>query len=62
MSDMQNNHDDTDVESALERETHDGSGFENTDELPESDFESFPTDNVENDHDGDNVVEEDSSK
>lgn len=47
-------YDDTDVESALKRETADGSGFDNEDELPESDFESFSEDGVENDHDGDN--------
>lgn len=33
------NYDDVDVTAALERETHDGSGFEFEAELPESDFE-----------------------
>lgn len=47
-------YDDTDVDKALERETADGSGFENENELPESDFDSFSEDGVENDHDGDN--------
>lgn len=42
-------HDDTDVESALQRETEDGSGFESEDELPESDFVSFAEDGVEED-------------
>lgn len=51
-------YDDTDVDSALKRETADGSGFENEDELPESDFDSFAEDGVENDHDGDNEVDE----
>jgi hypothetical protein len=51
-------HDDTDVEAALKRETADGSGFDNEDELPESDFDSFSEDGVENDHDGDNEVDE----
>lgn len=32
-------HDATDVPAALERETHDGSGFESEDELPPSDFD-----------------------
>jgi hypothetical protein len=52
-------HDEEDVKAALERETKDGSGFESEDELPESDFDSFSEDNVENDHDGDNAGEED---
>lgn len=39
------NHDDTDVEAALARETHDGKGKE---EVPESDFDSFATEGVEN--------------
>lgn len=49
-------HDDEDVKSALDKtDTADGSGFESEDELPESDFESFSADGVENDHDGDNA-------
>ena len=53
-SQNENDHDEEDVKSALERETHDGSGFDSEDELPESDFDSFSEDGVENDHDGDN--------
>jgi len=53
-SQNETDHDEEDVKSALERETHDGSGFDNEDELPESDFDSFSEDGVENDHDGDN--------
>lgn len=39
----------SDVDVCLTRETHDGSGLENDDEsnLPESDFESFAEDGVE---------------
>lgn len=51
-------HDKEDVKSALERETHDGPGFDSEEELPESDFDSFSEENVENDHDGDNQVDE----
>jgi len=40
-------HDDTDVEAALQRETQDGSGFESEDELPESDFAGYATNEVE---------------
>lgn len=43
----QDHHDDTDVEAALKRKTHDGSGFESEDELPESDFEGFAEEDVE---------------
>lgn len=39
--------DDEDVPEALKRETQDGSGFESVDELPESDFDSFAEDDVE---------------
>lgn len=58
-ADQWQQHDDDDVPATLERETQDGSGFEEEDELPPSDFESFSQDEVENDHDGDNeaVVE-----
>lgn len=38
------NHDDTDVPASLKRQTQDGKG---DDEVPESDFESFATDDVE---------------
>jgi hypothetical protein len=57
MADVQPNYDDTDVELALTN-TDAGDGPE--DELPGSDFEGFPEDDVENDHDGDNepAVEE----
>lgn len=41
--------DEEDVPAALERETQDGSGFESEDELPESDFVGFATDDVEDD-------------
>jgi hypothetical protein len=61
----QDNHDEADVERALKRETADGPGFDNEDDLPESDFESFAEDGVENDHDGNNVTvesEEEDSK
>ena len=40
-------HDEEDVPQALARETQDGSGFESEDELPESDFQGFATDDVE---------------
>jgi hypothetical protein len=49
------NFDDEDVTAALARTTQDGPGFDSEAELPESDFDSFATDNVENDHDGHNV-------
>jgi hypothetical protein len=39
--------DQIDVAYALASKTHDGPGFENEDELPPSDFESFATDDVE---------------
>lgn len=55
MADTKPHYDDEDVPEALKRETADGSGFENENELPESDFVSFAKDGVENDHDGDNV-------
>lgn len=41
------NHDEEDVAAALARETHDGPG--DLDNLPESDFESFATEGVEQD-------------
>lgn len=42
-------HDHEDVDACLKRETQDGSGLENNDEtkLPESDFDSFSEDDVE---------------
>lgn len=40
-------HDEDDVLPALSRATQDGSGFENEEELPESDFEGFAGDDVE---------------
>lgn len=40
-------YDEEDVKAALERETHDGSGFKSEDELPESDFEGFAEEDVE---------------
>lgn len=40
-------HDDEDVPAALERETQDGSGFEDESELPDEDFAGFATDDVE---------------
>lgn len=60
------NYDDADVKAALERQTSDGSGFDDPIELPESDFTGFTgfTETsdlqVENNHDGDNepAVEE----
>lgn len=55
-------HDEEDVKAALERETKDGSGFDSEDELPESDFDSFSEDGVENDHDGDNEADEEGEK
>lgn len=45
--DDQNHHDDEDVPAALGRATSDGPGFDSEDELPESDFESFSEDDVE---------------
>lgn len=54
-------YDDTDVDKALERATSDGPGFDSEDELPESDFEGFAEDGVENDHDGDNEPAEDNT-
>ena len=47
--------DNEDVPEALKRETADGSGFDNEDQLPGSDFDGFSEDGVENDHDGDNA-------
>ena len=56
-------HDDTDVDSALKRETTDGSGFDSEDELPASDFEHFAEEDVENDADGtDNIGSEEGVK
>lgn len=49
---QQDNHDEADVERALKRKTEDGPGFSSEDELPESDFESFAEEDVENDADG----------
>ena len=46
--------DDTDVESALERETQDGKGGA---VVPKSDFDSFATDDVENDPEPDETKE-----
>jgi hypothetical protein len=51
-SNPQDHHDEVDVEQALKRDTHDGPGFTSEDELPESDFVSFHSDDVE-------LVEED---
>lgn len=39
--------DEEDLPQALERKTQDGSGFEDEKELPEGDFVSFATDEVE---------------
>lgn len=39
--------DEEDVPAALERETEDGSGFEDESELPESDFDGYAEDDVE---------------
>lgn len=56
---MAENYDEEDVARQLRKTTtKDGSGFDNEDELPESDFDSFSEDGVENDHDGDNEVDE----
>ena len=57
------NYDDEDVTAALGRVTSDGPAEDNFDpnELPESDFVSFSEDNVENDHDGDNAGDEEST-
>lgn len=55
---QKDNYDDEDVPEALKRETADGPGFQgldNPDDLPESDFDGFAEDGVENDHDGDNA-------
>ena len=52
---MPDNHDEEDVARQLRKTTtKDGPGFNSEDELPESDFDSFSEDDVENDHDGDN--------
>lgn len=59
----QTSFDDEDVARQLRKTTtKDGSGFESEDELPESDFEGFPEDGVENDHDGDNVGTEENDQ
>lgn len=56
-------HDETDIDKALAKDdTSDGSGFEDEAELPESDFVSFSEDDVENDHDGDNVGDQEDEK
>lgn len=47
MTEEQTHHDD-DIVPALSRKTQDGPGFDSEDELPESDFEAFATDDVEN--------------
>jgi hypothetical protein len=47
MADTQPHYDDEDVPAALARTTQDGSGFKSESELPESDFVSFTTDDVE---------------
>jgi hypothetical protein len=49
------NHDDTDVEAALQRKTQDGKG---SDPVPESDFDSFATEGVEEEHLSDQDVAE----
>jgi len=41
MTDMNQNYDEEDVLTALQRVTQDGPGFETEDELPPSDFDSF---------------------
>lgn len=43
----QTDHDDEDVAEALKRETADGPGFKDEHELPASDFDGFPADDVE---------------
>lgn len=56
VADTQPNYDDEDVKAALAKtDTQDGPGFDNEDDLPESDFEGFSEEGVENDHDGDNA-------
>lgn len=45
----QDNYDAEDVPAALKKETADGPGFSNEDELPKSDFVSFAENGVEND-------------
>lgn len=64
MAEAKDHYDDEDVPAALAKtETADGPGFDSEEDLPESDFESFPEDGVENDHDGDNVgSDEETSK
>lgn len=47
MAAKKDHYDDTDVESALKRETQDGPGFDNEDDLPDSDFDGFAEDDVE---------------
>jgi len=59
MTEDKPHYDEEDVPAALKRETQDGPGFDSEDELPPSDFVSFAKGDVENDHDGDNEVEED---
>lgn len=54
MSDTEQNYDDEDVLTALQRVTQDGPGFEVEEDLPPGDFDSFSEPDVENDHDGDN--------
>lgn len=47
-------YDDEDVPAALAKtDTADGSGFSSEDELPESDFDSFAEDGVEDDEEND---------
>jgi hypothetical protein len=47
VTEKQTNHDADDVVTALSRKTEDGPGFETEDDLPESDFVAFATDDVE---------------
>jgi hypothetical protein len=59
---QKDHYDEEDVPEALKRETADGSGFSSEDELPDSDFDSFSEDGVENDHDGDNAGDEEATQ
>jgi hypothetical protein len=48
MSEPKKDHyDDEDVAACLKRETEDGPGFDTEDDLPESDFDGFESDDVE---------------
>jgi hypothetical protein len=53
MADPKDNFDSDDVPAALKRETSDGPGFKDEEELPESDFVSFAEDGVESDEETD---------